>query len=296
MNTTGQLSYSDKEGQKALVASEITFYFNRMDNAGGLAEAYNVIMRHIGKNLRWYRTETMTRSSKMNPEVYDFLSVWFKAGTKLRREYELTLTSNENQDLGESWGLRFGVESDLLPDGAGYFQVSFPQNFASEQSQEFLSLALKLGDYIKFRSGHAGYGVQYDEGDLDDERDAQIGAWCRRYLCVDYRDFAATAEYMGNSIKGVGWLTFIDQDFVGLLGGTGKIKRKLGANAVVHAYKHGLAIQAGPAPILGDKNKREDVGVYKEVFRAVEPVVVKEDLALPGFDEDESLDWINRFA
>ena len=291
------LVYVDDEGPKALIAAEITFYFNTTENREGLIAAYDVAMKRIGDHVRWYRTEAMSQSRKMSGEVREFLSVWFKAGTKLRKEYELTLTSDADPDLCQPWGLRFGLEPALLPEGdSGFLQVNLPMEVVAEDPGAFLALALDMGGLIGFRSGHAGYGVQYDEGDLDDERDERIGAWCRRYLCVDYRDFAASCEFMGSNIKGVGWLTFLDKDFAKQVGGIAGIKKKLPAGALVRELANGLAIQAGAEPILGDKNCRENIDNYKAIFRLVEPVVVQEDLALPGFEDDGSIEWVNRFA
>lgn len=290
------LTYHDDEGQKALVAAEITFYLTQLDQAEGLADAYASARVHLDPHVRWYRTETMKRPRAVTPAVHEYLSTWFKPGAKRRAEYELDLTSGANGDLVEPWGFMFGVEPPLIPDVAGFFSVSLPRAFMENDPAGFIAFALELADRVPFRSGQAGYGVQYDEGEFDDDRDAQIGAWCKRYRCVDYRDFAASGEFLGHAIKGVGWLTFLDAAFVAELGGADALKQALPPEAYVHERRHGLVIQAGDAPILGDRNRREDIGVYQRIFEAVRPVVTDDDLAFPGFEDDESVEWINRFA
>jgi hypothetical protein len=295
MSKKDALGYSDDEGRKAVVAAEITFYLTTLANRAALVEAYAAAMKHIGKEIRWYRTEAMSRPKGMEPAVYEFFDTWFKPGAKLRSEYELTLTSGDTPDTVGPWGLRFGVEPPSLSDIAGFVQLNMPREVFDRSPQTVVDLVLDFANRLEFRSGHAGYGVQYDEGEIDDERDQQIGALCRRYQTVDYRDFAATGEFMTEAIKGVSWLTCLDSGFVEDLGGLEALIKALGKSITVHRCQYGIVLQAGAVPVLGDRNKREDVSAYRKVFSVLEEIIVKEDLRLPGFDEDGSIEWVNRF-
>lgn len=296
MTTTDPLVYSDNDGVKAIVSGEITFYFNDLEDRSRLANAYALALQHIGSHLGWYRTESMRRPKKITPEVSEILDVWLAPEESLRNEYELTLTSGDTADSVGSWGLRFGLEPDLLPEGAGFFQLNLSRKEVADDPNLFLRLALDLSELMPFRSGHAGFGVQYDEGDIDDDRDAQIGAWCRRYACIDYRDFAATSEFMGKAILGPGWLTFLDWDFATALGGEATIRAALPPEAALYTGRYGIAIQAGSEPILGDANRRENIALYSEVYGVIHPLIIHEEIDFPGLPEGTTADWIGRFA
>lgn len=293
MNEKDHFNYIDDEGCKAIVAGEITFFFTSL-NAPGLIDAFGYAMGVVGPNIRWYRTESMSRPRRMTKAIEDLFGVWFDSNAKLRAEYELTLSSGDGPDIVGPWGLRFGVEPGLLPDVAGFFQINIPKEKVAERPDEFLIIARELADRIEFRSGMAGYGVQYDEGELDDERDRIIAAWCARYDGLDYREFAATAEFMGQAIKGVNWLTFIDKQFAHAIEDVSVVQSS--PLVIAESTKHGLMLQAGLTPKLGDRNRREDMAAYREVYRLIEPVIVKDDLVLPGFDDGQSIKWIERFA
>jgi hypothetical protein len=63
-------------------------------------------------------------------------------------------------------------------------------------------------------------------------------------------------------------------------------------------FPHGLLLQAGPAPVLGDLNRGEFPWAYAEVARRLAPAFVQEPRPFwGGFrDHGDTLPWLRRLV
>ncbi len=294
---SSELVFTRDDGRKAMVVAEITFYLNDPETIGrSVLDALKKILPVVARHGRWYRTESMTRSKKATPKVIDGVKDWFGEDYPDREEYGLILLSGETAaDVGP-WGIDFGFEPDLLDVESGYFEVSVPAAVMEETPAKFIALATSLADAMDFRSGHAGYGVVYDEGEMSPPRDAQLNAWHNRFLALDARDLALAGGAFGTGIKGPSWVTFLDDEFVGKLGGLKKLQKAVPAPATVVARKRGVMIQAGPRPTLGDRNRQEDVSLLRAINKVLRPIRVRDDVVMRPFgDADGTREWLERF-
>lgn len=285
---------ADEEIQ-AIVVSDITFYLDRfVSGHEGLVKAYTSVLELLRPHVNWFQTESMKFPKKIQASNLEAFPTWF-SGTTRREEYRLALSSGRTADEVGAWGFNFWLVPEELDETTGYFQVSLPSEMLVTRSGEFISLVKTLAESLLFRSGHAGYGIQLDEGFALEERDQMQRAWCRRYMGLDCRDLPGTSEFMKNHIKGVNWLSLLDSEFTQRLGGLKELRQKFSSGIVVHELSHGIMIQAGPMARLGDRNRREDMSLYREVNRALKPLRVPGIFALLGFNADEMAEWLGRF-
>ena len=296
MNAIENLVYEEDESVKAIVAADITFYITTYKGAEeGLIRAYHLAMEQLAPHVTWYRTEKMKRPKKIRDSVFDAFPFWFTSQTSVREEYGLTLTSGHSPDDVGPWGFEFWLVPSTLKTEAGFFQLNLPAEILQKDPKRFVDIVKSIAEELVFRSGHAGYGIQYDDGDIIDERDLMQRAWCNRYLGIDCRDLAITTEYVHDKIKGVNWLTLLDYEFCNRLKGVESIRKKLSSDVSTITLKNGLLIQAGTNPKLGDVNRNENMKAYMEVNKILKPLRLTDGLTLPGFDEDETIEWLGRF-
>jgi hypothetical protein len=81
-------------------------------------------------------------------------------------------------------------------------------------------------------------------------------------------------------------------------GGQDELVRQLGDGFVFHNYPGGVVIQAGPRPLFGDVNRKEDLPHYRKLARALKPIRVEYDDSLGqggAFDVEKTREWFDRF-
>lgn len=285
----------DENKCKALITADVTLYFNRLDGlASGITNALNVVLPMLSPHVRWYRTESMSKDKKTTKRLFEEVISWFVDRFPEREEYGLVLTSGDTPEDVGPWGLTLSIEPDLMETETGYIQISLPIAELQTPSKLF-DLAVELANNLFFRSGHAGYSINYEEGEMNPWLDAQMRAWHNRYQALDARDLASSGWQFCHSIKGVGWLTLLDLAFVEQLGGIEAIQKKLPLGVNVQQLDHGVIIQAGNKPVLGDKNRQEDLSDLRAVNDLISPIRIKDDIVIRAFgDMDGTKDWIER--
>jgi hypothetical protein len=291
-------AFTTRGGVSALVTGQMTAYFSSLDrNEHGLVAAYRHVRDAIGAHVTWYRTETMRRSRAVAPKDLEAFETWFGSSLGKRNEYELVLGSGEKPGEIGPWAFRFAVDRTALPDVLGYFQFSVPATFAREQAHDFKRLARGVFEAADFLSGYAGLGITFDAGDLDKRRDEVIRGLCSRFIGLDCSDVLSETEALGDAIKGVNWLTFVGARLAERVGGPPGVASLVRDGVSVEPLgARGLMVQAGPAPILGDRDSQENVEPYRVADEALRAIRVDGLFPLPGFeDEIDTAAWVRRF-
>lgn len=298
----------EENGQlRAMVAAEATFYFTDLARAAaGLIASFDAVMDVIEPHATMYATATMRRKARYKPKVRSLFRDWF-AGEQYPSEwYSLEVSSGRELESVGPWGLEFAVQPSVLghrsspfpgarpkPE-AGHFHFSLPLE-SLPPGQAFLELVTKVAETLPFRSGHAGLGMLYVDGYSLPNRNQTMYAWSRRYRGLDYRSLVTTSIEMGEKVKSANWLTMLDTDFIDQLGGQAALRAALGSEVGVRDVGHGVIIQAGPQPLLGDVNRLEPMTAYERVNDAIKPIRVPLILPFPGYDKTNIVEWLTRF-
>lgn len=114
--------------------------------------------------------------------------------------------------------------------------------------------------------------------------------------------FSMQARDIHNRIKGVNWLTVLNDALVEELGGRDKMHVALQPICKVHDYPGGVVIQAGAYPQIGDTWRGDIPEAYRLVARYTQSIRF-EDYDQDGLfrvpegldDKEETLAWIRRF-
>jgi hypothetical protein len=165
----------------------------------------------------------------------------------------------------------------------------------------FLPLVLDCCRILNPIHGYAGFSVIPHVNEAGDTSAMRIiEGLAFRFLGVEVDFPVFHARYLAEAIKGVNWLTVLDDRRLDAVGGRAALAAALGDEFTLHGYGGGAVIQAGPHPIFGDVNRGEDVGLYRRLARALAPIRVDYSDSMAsmsggGFTVERTREWFGRF-
>jgi hypothetical protein len=164
---------------------------------------------------------------------------------------------------------------------------------------------LPICRHLKPISGYAGIG-------LIEPLDLSIGAefhpvvrqLAERFPGLEVESNPVTCNHVKGGIKGVDWLTVLDERWVKEVGGLDYLRIRLDEPTFpFYLYDGGLIIQAGPRPQIGDATRNLWPRNYVTLARVLKKIQIKEHLPFhfgtPGItskmDHAATTAWISRF-
>ncbi len=252
--------------------------------------------------LRFYATANMSKHRKVTKRAAAMLETWLQPGAALDDYVFITYKDAEAyNDAPSSLYLLAGaeeVDGERVED-ATLVRISLPVRLAIEDPAQTQSFAEEIWSTVPFQSGQAGFGLECSRYFLDEAHEHAY-AKSMRHPGLDIPDAVNDATNSGNDhLRGIGWLTFIDDDFAKRLDGTEAIASNVGANVSVTQPGRGVLLRAGDSPAFGDVNRKDDLPAYKSVFAAVRPLLVDPSdapaLNLSGDYAGRTEAWLTRF-
>jgi hypothetical protein len=256
------------------------------------------------ENLKFYLTENMKVEKPVTKRALNMLETWLKPGAPPRPYYALELKDGE---LGwapkfkfEIWGAEIKPGFTVPPNDANLVSMSFPPEWGWERTADMLQFVRELCDLFPYRSGYAGFSFECSRYD---KLQSQKHAWAKsmRHRGIDIFNFSnESLAVQRDGIKGIGWLTILDNGFVKEFGGQKKLREALPDAVELLPVKNGLIIKAGPQPQIGDTNRREFLPEYKAVYKVVKPLAERAierspNLLLGPDSKDKTRAWLRRF-
>ncbi len=177
---------------------------------------------------------------------------------------------------------------------------------ADEDWQPLVEMVLRWCSILKPAHGTASPGLVLLQGGGANEIVTSYPL-LQRFPGLDYLNvsrWSAAAAEAERGIRTIGWLTVIDDGFVQVLGGKDQIAHTLAATkeVVLHSYPGGLLVQAGPKPVLGDRNRGIMPEAYRPVARLFEPLLMRRfsrgmfhPLPAALDAQQETTKWLHRF-
>jgi hypothetical protein len=310
----------DEENRKkpiiATIAGEATFYFtNVKDAVPALPKIYERVIDMMGPNATHVLVGAeAVRAKKFRPEDRSLVARWAKSAAK-RGEYDLSVRSGSIPNSYGAWSFELSVVPPMTADGrkvlealvmagivqadskgpdASYVYVTVPVGRVVPNPVPFRDLVLGIASALPFRSGHAGLGLAYSSGNPEERRDEQLAAWNKRFHGLDAGSPECSAPFASSHIRGVSWLTMLDEDFVSKVGGREALDT-LGPDIAIHALPRGVAIEAGSAPRLGNVDELDDMTPYVNVNKLLKPIRAGEMYPPTDMSQDDAREWLARF-
>ncbi|HEY6556219.1 MAG TPA: type VI immunity family protein [Polyangiaceae bacterium] len=174
------------------------------------------------------------------------------------------------------------LELDLPPDVA-------------EDPNELVNWVTELAEAFPFRCGTVGYSLCWNDGSADRVPVVPnlVAPFYKRYPGFAW---ATPGEIADHPLPPVNWLTLLGPEVTEKLGGIEQVRKDLKDDAIsVQPMGSGLCIRAGEAPQLGDRNRGDDLPLYRKVGSYLKPYRGNEYIEFDGFDAHGSEAWLARF-
>jgi hypothetical protein len=229
------------------------------------------------ENLKFYASENMKRHKPVNDRVFGMLQTWLKPEAPGREyislelkdgkayqdapKYKFKITGNEKESLGYAGG------------NANLISFSFPPAWGAEEPDKMFDFVRDLCGRFPFQSGHAGFSFECCRYD---EESSQTYAWQQsmHHPGIDVSRIPEDNKSAGqDALKTVNWLTILNADFIGKLGGLEAVKNHLPGDVDLIKVTNGYIFKAGKYPAIGDRNRGNSLPLYQSVYRVVAPLI-----------------------
>lgn len=282
------------------IGFHITFYFgdgNMQYKRRAIVELFNEYNRLCGDCLKW----------QVHPATFNWQGIkeehsaknWILKNPKNINVWQATMHGGKAFD--ESSPYRIEAVGYPKPDRKlSYFTVGFPFDWFAEANREDpVKLVTRWSDILIPWYGTAGMTVMPSmHPSMERITSSHVYALMRRFPGLEYNNPNSHRMYLKKSIKSVNWLTIIQNEFIGHLGGLSALKKAFGGDGAIqlHSYEGGVVIQAGSYPEIGDVNAGLIPAHYKAVNDILKPIRVgSEHKPFLGFSDDETQEWLARF-
>lgn len=292
-----RLTFKDEDFVYLKPCLDITLYWSGsvFDHSDGIVNFYRQSLELIGEGLRYFRTETMSKARPIKKDTIGLIPFWFQ-GTDTRRDiYMLFLESGAAPD--EPSDRAFALNA---APGMGFVRLILPVSYIAESISPFLDLATNLGQTLAYDFGQAGLALNWNHlGDYGSRAKEAMNSLANRYPGLDMSHPFCTKYVVSKGIKCVNWLTYLNMDYCQRLGGLPELGKKFDKNVVIHTLNNGIGIQAGPAPEIGDVNRRKSLPVFHQVGKVLAPIRTKVHPPIFGpegiADKEITEKWLGRF-
>jgi hypothetical protein len=281
----------DEDGAMYTVSLEIVLYANKplAELAEGATASYRLFIERFGGSLNWYLAGSM-RGARRFSEKYRGI---FPTLCKERADIALPRYRVFNGS---------GIQDYLPPVFAtgqyhefSWLQVHLPPTLANSW-KELLTLLTGLGREFPFRCGHVGLSLCWNDLSADrvGEVPALIGPLLKRYPGLS---LGIPGDLCDHPLPPVNWLTLLGPELLRRLGGITEVSRAFSDDQAISVVPlgQGAFIRAGEFPQLGDRNRRDDLPLYRKVGSYLKDYRGEEEIKLQGLNEKESEVWLARF-
>jgi hypothetical protein len=263
-----------------------------------MAEVFDLYRDAVGDVIIW-GGDPKTSKAKLvkNTSIMDIHSWMHRIGPE--EDFQPAFSGGLKKDDASPYHFSaLGITYD--PGDLSALTFSVPLSWCATREQgAYLKLLLRAASILKPVHGYAGLAVVLSPMESGRGSDMEPAvALVKRFRGLDL-DFAALQSGgLKEKIKGVNWLTMVEDAFVGQLGGPVALAAALGPSAPMHSYQGGVVIQAGPHPRFGDGNRGELMDDYERVAGVLKPIRTSTLRALStmyGLDADQTARWLARF-
>ncbi len=289
-----------EDGVMLRLCLHVVVYYEGLfaEQAPQLLRLYEAALPHVREHLTFYDVDGRFRPKKIGPRAFELLPFWAGEVDEQRLRYGLMLESGSTRAEHGEHAFHLYQLGTVLP---GFVRLVLPIDTVATDPQALVELAASLVGDLRFSCGSAGFCVSH-YGFSDD---AGVRALSRRYKGVDFCDPYAFRTWINEGISGVNWLTFVGDGLLERIGDTVDasavevLRDRLGPDNPIHELDHGVMVQAGPAPGLGEVNRGDLLPHYHRVGQALAGLRIPSDAMGRsddiGGDEEHTQAWLARF-
>jgi hypothetical protein len=319
---------TDTSDDQTIIAPCLSFtlWFYRTD-LPVLLDFYERSVEALGPQLTHYIAESMKYPAKITSRSRTMVPTWLKKPAEFKyynvefrgaaeiNPASLKVVFTHLRRLTSEQEARFKREMpELAREGAfnefryTVFRVTFPLDHSLAEPERFSRWvldfeAVKRGE---FTTGGCDIALNDDGSRLGGDIPSKVRGLCTRHPGLDWF-YSSLGRYLQRYeperaeviplVKRAGWITLVSEKAVTFLGGEEKVSASVSGDPSIRVYRlgHGLALQAGEAPQLGDITRGEIPGAYRTIAKALRPVRLERVGTLAGYNKDWVKEWLETF-
>ncbi len=306
MNTTlsipEQVIVKSDELTVIMVASFFTIYLQDCHEHGLRQRISKIIEKYLmrwgdhivwskhPKSARWYRI-----GSKRLPEF----GKWFDE-LDPDLPWEFNLHGGDKPESASSYLIQ-GYGRSKWQGGFGYLRMVLPAEFSLNSPDAFVRYVVDVCEFLKPWHGYGGLGfIESSEIDVKQKFESQVTLLAEKFFGVEVDVPIVHLNQLRNAIKGVSWLTILDNYWLDHLPLLEVLKQEEPAIEFSH-YSNWSMLRAGARPVYGDSKLDPIPSYYFRLARFLKTIRVKEHTSFhiageqPRMNDENSQHWLSRF-
>jgi hypothetical protein len=292
MDQIARLSFRDEKGCAAIVVADILVTFDAAElSDDGLRQAVTISEKHVAGHITYFRTEAMTRARPVKESATSILDEWLSDPPAKRGSMSVEFFSGTSDSSVGPYAFRLSVPANNPEYEAGYIQLSLPGSVAYSEPDLLRQITSDVSLLFRTTWGRAGFAVEYDMLSSNSARDQEIVKWCTRFEGIDLRHLILLAEKALTCVPSVGWLNIIPIE-------TMKELRSGGLDSHLQEVPLGtdlVGITVDERPVLGDRNRNEDVSGYRAAYSMLRERLCDSPPVRRVMKREQILNWSRRF-
>jgi hypothetical protein len=268
----------------------------------GVGELWRRYLNLVGKDtLTWARLGGGNRSRKVDTSVFKTIEAWL-GGTKHYGDDCWISVHNGPMDGIESHSFRVTGRDRQLDweQEASYVELNLPLDFPATADPVALARTLiHLAEPTAFHDGVAGFAFHRSpyEFNATVKRMGQLGM---RYQGVEIAAAQRLAYLAVHGLPTVNWITFLGKELLQRVGGPEALAAMLPPTSAITSLPHGVAVQSGAQPVLGDRNESDDgLQALRKTYGVLRPLqFVDSEIPFSGlsFNSAQTQKWLTRLG
>jgi hypothetical protein len=280
----------DEDGTLYTASLQIVLYAKKPlpELAAGATACYRLFVEKFGGSLYWYLAENMRKGRRFSEKYVEVFPTLCQEPEVCLPRYRLVSGTGVQDCVPPVFGT--GGFADF-----SWLQVHLPPTLADDW-KGLLTLLSAIAEPFPFRYGTVGLSLCWDDTSV--ARDMQvpklIGALLRRYPGFN---LGTPREITDQDMPPVNWVTLLGPDLLKKIGGVAKVRTAFSDDKMISVTPvgDGAFIRAGESPQLGDRNRGDDLPLYRRVGKYLKDFRGDQEIELNGFSEEASEKWLARF-
>jgi len=299
----------------------------------GILDFYERSRTALNGLLTHYQAESMSKFARLSPRADSMVPTWFTKPRPGKATYYMVMAGGDpDEDVSAStielsifrrpadditaeerarWKAKWGDKRSKVPHPGSLLRVTLPLDHplaAPERVRDWI-LDFSLVKTGSIFTGYCGYALNYYaqavRPSLYIPATRALASLVLRYPGIGWNGGGVQSRILRYElgifdfvplIKRANWLTLVCDKTLDIIGGRSVVAGQLGTDLSINLYNlaHGLGIQAGVAPEVGDLGHRQFLPCYRRVARVLRPVRIP-DLAGAGaeFMQGATTDWLD---
>jgi hypothetical protein len=266
--------------------------------------AYKTTSAFLEEPLNFYITNSMKRARKLTSSPDEQMECIFSDRNAFSSSF---FTIEQHSGIADNDyelpSVAILSETEDIGQGKLKNHVLFRICLSIKKGESIPEMVANLLQHFPISSGYCGFSYYYNT--VNHTSDSIIEAnnrhWLKRFPGLNHGDPLDFLMVGTEGLLQVGWLTVLGEKYTQRLEPLEDWVACLpaGADARIIPKNRSIIIQAGPTPKLGDRNRQENLELYKSIgktlarFRLPDELIGK--IGVIGLDDDDLYEWLFKF-